>query len=256
MTAAGWRTFPMRMLALAFGLVLIAVAPSRADDALSPAQAKEVEKIVHDYLLKHPEAIMDAIEAAEDKEKADKAAVAAGAIAARHAEIFDNPPSQIGGNPKGDVTLVEFFDYRCPYCKQVQPELETLMKSDPQLRIVYKEFPILGPASVFAAKMALASRAQGKYLAFHQAMMNTKGTIEDNVVLKVASSVGIDIAKAKADMDAPDNEDVIKRNFALADALDINGTPAFVVDGKLIPGAMSLDELKKLVAEARKDGHG
>ncbi|HEX4111061.1 MAG TPA: DsbA family protein [Stellaceae bacterium] len=243
----------MRLLALCLCLlVACAGAPARAADNFSPAQTKAIERIVHDYLVKHPEVLMEAIQAADDKDKADKQVSAEQTIRDRHNDLYNDPDAQIGGNPKGDVTIVEFFDYRCPYCKQVQPALETLLKSDPKLRIVYKEFPILGPASVYAAKMALASRAQGKYLPFHDAMMATKGTIDEKVVDRVAAGVGIDVAKAKAAMDASQNTNVIKKDYALADALNINGTPAFILGGKLIPGAMSIDDMKSLIAAARQ----
>jgi protein-disulfide isomerase len=239
-------------LLLCFCALVLAALPARAADNFSPAQTKSIERIVHDYLVAHPEVLMEAIQAADDKDKADKQLSAEQTILGRHKELYDDPDAQIAGNPKGDVTIVEFFDYRCPYCKEVQPALETLLKTDPKLRIVYKEFPILGPASVYASKMALASRAQGKYMAFHHAMMSTKGTIDESVVNRVAASVGVDVAKAKAALDAPQNAGVIKKDYALADALNINGTPAFIVGGKLISGAMSLDDMKSLIAAARQ----
>jgi protein-disulfide isomerase len=243
----------MRLLALCLCLLIAAAAgPARAADNFSPAQTKAIERIVRDYLVKHPEVLMEAIQAAEDKDKTDKEVSAEQTIRDRHQELYDDPDAQIGGNPGGDVTIVEFFDYRCPYCKEVQPSLQTLLKTDPKLRVVYKEFPILGPASVYASKMALASRAQGKYLAFHDEMMATKGTIDESVVNRVAASVGIDVAKAKAAMDAPKNIGVIKKDYALADALNINGTPAFILGGKLIPWAMSLDDMKSMIAAARQ----
>jgi protein-disulfide isomerase len=233
-------------------IMVAGVGTARAADDFSPAQTKAIERIVHDYLVKHPEVLMEAVQAGEDKEKADKQVSAEQTIRARHNELYNDPDAQIGGNPKGDVTIVEFFDYRCPYCKEVQPTLDSLLKSDPKLRIVYREFPILGPASVYASKMALASRAQGKYMAFHHAMMGTKGNIDDSAVDRVAASVGIDVAKAKAAMEAPAIAGVIKKDYALADALNINGTPAFIIAGKLIPGAMGLDDLKNLIAMARQ----
>ncbi|MGH6980333.1 MAG: DsbA family protein [Stellaceae bacterium] len=239
------------------GLCLLAGAPaSGAADNFTPAQTKELERIVHDYIVKHPDVLMEALQAAEEREKADKVARAEKSIRDQHNALYNDPESQIGGNPHGDVTIVEFFDYRCPYCKQVQPVLEGLLDSDRNLRIVYKEFPILGPASAYASKIALASRAQGKYNAFHRAMMETKGSIDEKVVDKVALSVGIDLAKAKADMAAPAIEAVIKKDFALADAINVNGTPAFIIAGKLYPGAMTLEELKKLIADARQAHDG
>jgi len=241
-----------RVMTLVGFCALFFAAPAGAADNFTPAQTKELERIVHDYIVKHPEVLMEAIQAAEEKEKADKVAKAEQSIRDQDKALYHDPESQIGGNPNGDVTIVEFFDYRCPYCKQVQPILEGLLDSDRKLRIVYKEFPILGPASTYASKIALASRAQGKYDAFHRAMMDTKGSIDEKVVDKVARSVGIDLAKAKADMDAPAIEALIKKDFALADAINVNGTPAFVIAGKLYPGAMTLDELKKLIADARQ----
>jgi protein-disulfide isomerase len=225
---------------------------ARAADPLSPDQTKAVERIVHDYIVRHPEVLMEAIQAAEDKDKASQLAHAEEALRTHRNDLYNDPDAQIGGNPKGDVTIVEFFDYRCPYCKQVQPLLEGLLDSDRKLRIVYKEFPILGPASTYASKLALAARAQGKYDAFHRAMMDTKGNIDQAVVDQVAVSVGIDLAKAKARMGTPAIEAVIKKELALADAINVNGTPAFVIAGKLYPGAMTLDELKSAIAAARK----
>lgn len=244
----------MRILAVLLCFILAGVAVARAEDALSPAQSKQVEKIIHDYLVAHPEVLVEAMQAAEDKAKADKDAAAEKNIRAKHADIFDDPASPVGGNPHGNVTLVEFFDYRCPYCKQVEPDLEALVRDDPQLRIVYKEYPILGADSVFASHIAIAAIKQGKYPAFHQAMMNTKGTIDEAVILKVANSVGIDVAKAKTDLTAPEVDAMIKKNFNLAETLDISGTPAFVIGGKLVPGAVNKNTLKKLIDEARHSG--
>ena len=143
-------------------------------------------------------------------------------------------------------------DYRCPYCKQVEPHLEALLKEDPKLRIVYKEFPVLGPESLYAARMALAASKQGKYAAFHDAMMAAKGKISEETILGVARAAGIDLTRAKTDMAAPDIQEIIKRNYALADALDIQGTPAFIVGETIVPGATDLDNLRRLIAEARK----
>lgn len=246
----------MHRLLLALCLAAVCIPAVRAADVLTPAQTKEVERIIHDYLAKHPEILMDAIAAAADKEKADKVAHSDETIRAHHNELYNDPESQIGGNPHGDVTVVEFFDYRCPYCKMVQPALESLLESDSNLRVVYKEFPILGAASTYATKMALASRAQGKYDAFHRAMMDTKGQIDESVVDKVAASVGIDVARAKAGMTAPAIEALIKKDYALADDVNISGTPSFIIADKLYPGAMTLGELKKAIADARQSHAG
>jgi len=242
-----------------FRLVLLAVAalamlapPARAAEALTPAQKEAVERVIHDYLLEHPEVMVEALRSAEAKLKEKKGESARQAIVERRSELLSDASAPIAGNPQGDVTIVEFFDYRCPYCKQVEPHLEALLKEDPKLRIVYKEFPVLGPESLYAARMALAASKQGKYAAFHDAMMAAKGKISEETILGVARAAGIDLTRAKTDMAAPDIQEIIKRNYALADALDIQGTPAFIVGETIVPGATDLDNLRRLITEARK----
>ena len=240
--------------AAALLLAACLVVPVHAAEPLTPEQKAAVEQVIHDYFMAHPEFMVDVIHAAEAKLKAEKEQEAKQAIASKRSELINDETAPVGGNPKGDVTIVEFFDYRCPYCKQMEPSLETLLKQDGKIRIVYKEFPVLGEASVYASRIALASRKQGKYAAFHDAMMATKGQITSDTVLQVAKSVGLDVEKAKAEMNAEEINEIIKRNYALAEALDIQGTPAFVIGDALVPGATDLDALKKLVAEARKPG--
>src|SRR6188508_3369018 len=140
-------------------------------------------------------------------ESREKAAVT---LVERRKEILDDPESPVGGNPKGDVSVVEFFDYRCPYCKQVMPALDALLAKDKQLRFVYKEFPVLGPDSVHAARAALAARKQGKYEAMHRALMAVKGQLDEAAILKVAASVGLDIDRLKADTAAPEIDQALK----------------------------------------------
>jgi protein-disulfide isomerase len=238
-------------------LLLFATAlalPARADEKLSPEQKEAVEQVIHDYLMKNPQFLIEVLKAAQEKAKEAKAEDARQAIAAKHDELSRDPGSPVGGNPKGDVTIVEFFDYSCPYCKQVEPQIEALLKEDRKIRIVYKEFPVLGEGSVYASSMALAAVKQGKYAAFHDAMIATKGHATEEMVLKVAADVGIDVVKAKTTMNAPEVQDILKRNYALAESLEINGTPAFVIGNVLVPGATTVEHLKQLVADARKPG--
>ena len=251
---ADWRN-AMRFGAvfpLAVGAMMaIPAGPSRADE-FSPTQQKAIEGIVHDYLLHHPEVMIEAVQAADDKMKTDAHDKAAKVLGERRKDVFDDPTSPIAGNPHGDVTMVEFFDYRCPYCKQVEPALENVIAGDRGLRFVYKEFPVLGPASKTAARAALAAKMQGKYDAFHRAMMAAKGNINDDTVYSVAGSVGLDLVQLKRDMAAPEIDKILKDNYDLADALEINGTPAFIVGKQIIPGAIGVDELKQAIADARK----
>jgi protein-disulfide isomerase len=157
----------------------------------------------------------------------------------------------VGGNPDGDVTLVEFFDYNCPYCRSVAPVMNEAEAADSQLRIVYKEFPILGPNSVYAAKAALAAHRQGHYLAFHQALMQANGKADSNLVLAVAAEVGLDAERLKTDMEDPAIQEAIDRNLALAQALRITGTPGFVVGRQILRGAVDLKTLQQVIQEAR-----
>lgn len=219
---------------------------------LSPAQVRAVEQIIHDYLVNNPQVILDAVEKLEQQHQDQEQAAAKSAISGHRDELFHDPTSGVAGNPNGNVTIVEFFDYRCPYCKQVEPSLEQLLKDDRQIRFIYKEFPILGPDSVIASHAALAARKQNKYLPLHDALMRAHGQLDEAAILKIAADVGIDVSRLKSDMDSPEINQIISKNMDLAHALNITGTPGFIVGDQLVPGAVDLSTLKKLVAEARK----
>ncbi len=247
----------MRIRAQFFVMALVGVAllgnPAAAADAGGASQQRQqVETIIHDYLMQHPDVLIAALREAEDKLHHEDAAKASQALTQNKKAVFNDPATPVGGNPAGDVTVVEFFDYRCPYCKQVEPSLDSMLRHDTKLRLVYKEFPILGPVSVTAARAALAAEAQGKYDAFHTAMMAARGNITDDTVYQIAGSVGLDVAKLKRDMSSPEIAQQIKDNMKLADALDIHGTPAFIIGDKVVPGAVDLDALKTMVADERK----
>ena len=243
---------PVLAFALACGLITAVHAGAVGAAEISPGEREAIEGIIHDYLLKNPDVMIEALRGAEEKLNHEADAKATKVISNRGSEIFDDPATPVGGNPRGDVTIVEFFDYRCPYCKQVLPVLQTVLKEDHNLRFVYKEMPVLGPVSVVAAHAALAAQRQGKYEAFHTAMMATKGQITDDTVYKVAGSVGLDIDRLKQDMTAPEIDRTLKANLALAEELNIRGTPGFIIGKKIVPGALDLDALKNMVAEARK----
>jgi protein-disulfide isomerase len=210
-----------------------------------------VQKIVRDYLREHPEVIIDAIKAYQAKQDLAEAAKAQQNITALKDEIFKDPTSPVAGNPDGDVTLVEFFDYRCPYCKVVAPDLEKVMAADSKLRVVYKEFPILGPASTTATKAALAAVAQGKYLPLHDKLIAYKGQLDDATIFAMARDVGLDVAKLKVDMEKPEIRNIIDKNAQLADKLKIQGTPGFIIGDQLIPGVASVDDLTAAIKKAR-----
>lgn len=162
----------------------------------------------------------------------------------------------VAGNPQGDVTVLEFFDYNCSYCRKMAPRLGELLGEDAGLRLVYKEFPVLGPGSVFAAKAALAAQKQGRYQAFHEALMQASGPLTQAEVLEIAQSMGLDTERLEADMKDPAIEEAIERNFALAQDLGIFATPSFVIDGQIHRGAADLDTLRGLIRQARREAKG
>ena len=244
-----------RKLGPLLGVLLVALAtaarPAAAADEFTPDQRHAVEAIVKDYLTKNPDVLLDALQAAEDKIKADAHNKAAAALVSNRQALLDDPQSPVAGNPKGDVSIVEFFDYRCPYCKQVEPSLEALLGQDRQLRFVYKEYPVLGADSKVAARAALASRKQGKYDALHRALMALKGKIDETAIMKTAASVGVDVERLKQDMKSQDIDSEIKANYELADSLDIHGTPGFVIGNEVVPGAIGIEDMKQLIETAR-----
>jgi protein-disulfide isomerase len=244
---------PLRLL-LTLGCTALALLIWRSACAgeFTPTQRQAIEAIVRDYLTDHPEVLVGALQAAKAKLDRDVDAKAAALIADHRHQIYDDPQTPLGGNPHGNVTLVEFFDYRCPYCKETQPALEKLLAAQPRLRLVYKELPILGRVSVTAAHAALAAERQGKYESFHRAMMAARGNITDATVIQVAKSVGLDLDRLEHDMAAPEIGKAIASNIKLADALDINGTPTFVIGDRMIPGAIDLSSLQQLVADPGK----
>ncbi|HUC60785.1 MAG TPA: DsbA family protein [Alphaproteobacteria bacterium] len=222
--------------------------PAAPDFASNPA----FERAVAQYIAHHPEAIQTAIQALQDKAQADSAAETKAALVA-HARALDHDPNDLVlGNPKGDVTLVEFFDYRCPYCKRDLETVTQAVKADGNVRLVLKEFPILGPDSVLASRAAIASQRQGKYAAFHTALLASPVSLDADSVMAIARAQGLDVARLEADMKAPQVNAVLDTNFALAQALHIDGTPAFVIAGQIVPGAVDRASLEKLIAEARK----
>ena len=188
----------------------------------------------------------------EERERVAQASAAKSVLKTRADELLRDAESPAGGNQKADVTLVEFFDYNCPYCRQVAPLVAKAEGNDPKLRIVYKEFPILGANSSFAARAALAAHRQGKYVPFHRALMEAKGTVTETGVLEAAGRVGLDLVRLKVDMADRAIQAAIDRNLALARALNINGTPGFVIGEQIVPGAVDLATIERLIREARE----
>lgn len=253
---------PRRIMAVAAVALTAAIAataaptaPARAaDDALTEAQADAVRDLVREYILENPEVIAEAIDRLRAKQQAAADAAQAEAVKAHAEQLKNDPDSPVLGNPEGDVTMVEFFDYQCGYCKAVYPAVMQVAEDDEDLRIVMKEFPILGPASVYAARAALAAREQDKYAEFHNALMQLKGSLSEDAVDRTAEEVGLDLEQLKVDMAAPEVDEEITENMALARALNIGGTPAFVIGDTLLPGAVPLERLVEEIEQTRQSG--
>lgn len=189
------------------------------------------------------------LEAQEDARKADQSVAL---LSSRRDVLERDPNAPVLGNVDGDVTIVEFFDYNCPYCKRVKLEIQALMAADPDIRLVYREWPILGEGSVFAARAALAARNQGKYEEFHWAMMGLQGRAEEASILNAAVEIGLDADKLRADMDAPEINEHIQTSMELAAALGFNGTPSFVIGEALVPGFIKTVQFEGYVEGARE----
>jgi protein-disulfide isomerase len=228
-------------------------APASAEPTASSDSTNQqvIEHMIEQYIRSHPEVIEQSLQALEAKRQEEEKQRAKTAIATRQNDLLHDPTSPVSGNPAGDVTVVEFFDYRCGFCKRAAGAVAQLQKDDARVRVVYKDFPILGETSELAAKAALASRAQGKHQAFHEALLASKGDMTKDTILTVAGEVGLDAKRLEADMINPEWQIVIERNRALAKDLGINGTPGFIVGTELQPGALDLNGLKELVARAR-----
>ncbi len=244
--------FALPIAAVALAATALTPATAKAQSAaVDDAQRAAIETVIRDYLMKNPEIILQAVESLQQRQKVAEAERSKRALVDNQQALTRNPADPVAGNPQGDITVVEFFDYQCGYCKAVQADVQRLIKDDGKLRFVFKELPILGPASVVAARASLAARAQGKYLEFHNALMGQRGQIDEDTILRLAKSVGLDTEKLKKDMSSREVQAVIDDNLALAETLGIHGTPGFVFGTELIPGAIKLDEMKRLVAATR-----
>ena len=220
-----------------------------AREMLGPEAMRAVVKAA---LMADPRMIREAMDAAQKMEQQKVDAARGQAILMLAKRIYENPGSPTFGKADASVTIVEFFDYRCPYCKRVSPELQALLASDADIRIVYKEFPILSPESLYAAKAALAANMQGKYQPMHEALMSLKSTLDNQTVLKVAGDLGLDVAKLQQDMDSPAVAEELRSVNELATALAIDGTPAFLFDDRYVGGAISVDDMRQIVAKLRE----
>jgi protein-disulfide isomerase len=248
------KTRPALFASLVAAAMLLPAAASA--QSFSDDQRHEIEGIIKDYLIKHPE-VMQEVNAAVDKHQQEAEAEKARAtIRDNNATLLNSPHQVVLGNPQGSVTMVEFFDYNCAFCKRAMSDMLDLLKSDTDLKFVLKEFPVLGEGSVEAAHVAVAARMQDptgkKYIEFHQKLLGGRGPADKARALAVAKETGFDIGRIEKDMDSDEVKKTIDENMKLADALGVSGTPSYVVGDELVVGAVGLDELKdKLKAEKK-----
>ena len=242
-------------VATALSLTLPAAAPALAE-LFSADQREEIGHIVKDYLLAHPEVMQDVMAELEKRQQTAEAEKHRTAVAENKATLFSSPHQVVLGNPQGNVTMVEFFDYNCGFCKRALSDMLDLIKSDNNLRFVLKEFPVLGEGSVEAARVAVAARMQDssgkKYLEFHQKLLGSRGGADKMRALAVAKEVGFDMARIEKDMGSDEVKKTIEENMKLADALGVNGTPSYVVGEEVVVGAVGIEALReKLKAEQK-----
>ena len=249
-------TFRSCLVAAACSTFLAIATPqiSQADE-LTAGQKSEVERILRDYLIAHPEVIQDAMAELDKRQSAAEAEKHKATINQNAATIFSSPRQVVLGNPDGNVTFVEFFDYNCGYCKRAMDDMLTLLKDDPKLKIVLKEFPVLGPGSVEAAQVAVAVRMQDKtgkiYLEFHQKLLGGRGQADKARALAVAKDVGLDMARLEKDLASAEVKATLQESFKLAESLGLNGTPSYVIGDNVVVGAVGLESLKEKVNTSR-----
>ena len=233
----------MRIL-IAICLVLTTMVPSLARADLDATDRATLNSIIEDFIRNNPEIVRDTLIALAAREEAERKQTGL-------ARVRDDQGDPVMGNANGTITLYEFSDYNCGYCKRVFEPIQQLVRDNPDVRLVIKEFPILSQSSLVAAKAAIAAEMQGKFGDYHIAMMTYRGQITDAVVMRMVAQAGLDIEQLKSDMESPKTMAIIQRTREAAAALEINGTPGLVVGDTIVPGAIGLEELVKLIADER-----
>jgi protein-disulfide isomerase len=245
----------MAFAAAAVSLAFAGAAPVLAD-SFSTDQRAEIGTIIKDYLLSHPEVMQDLMAELEKRQQSAEAEKHRAAVVENKTALFSSPHQVVLGNPQGNVTMVEFFDYNCGYCKRAMSDMLDLIKADGNLKFVLKEFPVLGEGSVEAARVAVAARMQDnsgkKYVEFHQKLLGSRGAADKMRALAVAKEVGFDMPRLERDMGSDEVKKTIEENMKLAEALGVSGTPSYVVGDEVVVGAVGLDALREKIGAERK----
>ena len=242
---------------LAASLLAVAAPAAFAQSPFNDQQRQAIEGIVKEYLLKNPELLQEVIAELEQRQQAAQQTAQANALKEAREILVNSPHGVVAGNPQGDVTLVEFFDFNCGYCKRALTDLKALVKNDPKLRVVLKDFPVLGPDSVEASRVALAAKQQlkgDKLFDYHVKLMETRGRVNGERAKAVAKEMGLDLGRLEKDLEGEEVKTAIQENVSLGDKLGLTGTPAFIVGEEVIPGAVGLDPLRRVVAGVRQCG--
>lgn len=229
--------------------MLLAAPVAAPAQTFSPDQRQQIESIIKDYLIAHPEVVQEVLAAVDKHQKDAEAQQQRATIRANNATLFNSPHQVVLGNPHGKIEVVEFFDYNCGFCKHALPDMVKLLDTNHDLKFVLKEFPVLGEGSVEAARVAVAARMQdpSKYMEFHQKLLGGRGAADKARALAVAKEVGFDMARIQRDMASEEVNATIAEDMKLADALGVNGTPSYVVGDELVVGAVGFDELTKKI---------
>ncbi len=243
-----------RFLAPAMLAAAVATQPAAAA-SFTDSQRGEIETIVKDYLLSHPEVLEEVSNELSKRQAAAETEKHQAAVAKNTDTLFNSPRGVLLGNRNGDVNFVEFFDYNCGYCKRAMGDMLDLLKRDPKLRVTLKEFPVLGPGSVEAARVAVAVRMQDpdgkKYLDFHQKLLGGRGQADKAKALAAAKEAGLDMAKLEKDLASPEIDATLTENFKMAEDMGLNGTPSYVIGKEVVVGAVGLEGLSQKISEAR-----
>jgi protein-disulfide isomerase len=247
---------PLRLLLPAlFAVALCATPPAASAENFSGGQRGEIETIIRNYLIAHPEVLEEAMAELNKRQAAAEAEKHEESVAQNSDTIFNSPRGVVLGNKDGDVTFVEFFDYNCGYCKRAMTDMLDLMKSDSKLKVVLKEFPVLSQGSVEAAQVAVAVRMQDpggkKYLDFHQRLLGGRGPADKARAIAAAKEAGLDVARIEKDLASPEVRATIEENFKLAESMGMNGTPSYVIGKQVVIGAVGLESLKEKIGVAR-----
>lgn len=239
------------MLAALTGIVLSGLVAVVAADEKALTQ-QEIEKIVRDYLLREPEVLAEALGKLQQRKAAAAAVKAKQAVRDHQQALLADPTSPVEGNAQGTVAIVEFFDYRCVHCRHVAATIDRLVSANASVRVIYKNFPVLGEPSVLAARAAVAAQQQGGWAKLHRAMLNFEGDFTMESILTIGQSVGLDTARLKSDMMSPATQKTLRDNMTLAAALGLDATPSFVIGDRVIRGALSPEAFQAILDEEGK----